>query len=170
MKSMMSEKRILNTTQITYCAIFIALSYIGALIKIQGGTIAFDSMPAYFSAIFLGPTLGALVGFVGHLLTATTSGFPMTIPMHMIIAIIMAVTVFLFGWFYKRTNLVIASIVAILLNGPIATLIVAYAAKAFGWPHSGLVFFYGLAPLLTLISAANVLLAGLLRIAIGKRI
>lgn len=158
-----------SVTQMTYCAIFVGLSYIGALVKIQG-SIAFDSMPAYFAAILLGPSLGAVVGVLGHLLTAITSGFPMTLPMHLIIASIMGVTVFLFGWVYKRSNYILASITAIIFNGPVSTLIAAYFSKLLGMQFSGWTLFYAMVIPLTLASAANVILAVILHKAIGKRL
>ncbi|QNO13872.1 ECF transporter S component [Alkalicella caledoniensis] len=158
-----------SVTQMTYCAIFVGLSYIGALLKIQG-SIAFDSMPAYFAAILLGPSLGAVVGVLGHLLTAITSGFPMTLPMHLIIASIMGVTVFLFGWVYKRSNYILASITAIIFNGPVSTLLAAYFSTLLAMQFSGWTLFYAMVIPLTLASAANVILAVILHKAMGKRL
>ena len=75
-----------TTVKLVYISTLIAISFIGSLIKIQG-TIALDSMAGFFAALFLGPLSGALVGSMGHLLTALTSGFPLTLPIHLIVAL-----------------------------------------------------------------------------------
>lgn len=157
-----------NATKITYSAILVGLSYVGALVKVQG-SIAFDSMPAFFAAIFLGPSFGAMVGFLGHLLTAVTSGFPMTAPMHFIVAIQMSFFVYSFGWIYRRANYALASIVAILLNGPVAALMAVPISTMLQLPFSGWDLFYFLILPLILASAANVLLAVMLNSALQKR-
>lgn len=155
--------------KIVYCAMLIALSMVGALIKIQG-SIAFDSMPGFFAALFLGPAAGALVAGIGHFLSAMTSGFPFTLPMHIIVTVEMAAFAFAFGWFYRRTNGIIASIVAVILNGPIAALIVVPTSTFFGLEFSGWPLFYFLLPTLTIASAANVFLACIVYKALEKRL
>ncbi len=74
--------------KLVYMAVLIALSYIGSLIKITG-TIAFDSFPAFFGALALGGVYGGIIGFLGHLFTAFLSGFPFTLPIHLVIAVMM---------------------------------------------------------------------------------
>ncbi len=158
-----------NTLRLVYGAMLVGLCYIGALIPIQG-SIAFDSMPAFFAAIFLGPSLGAMVGFLGHLLTAITSGFPMTVPMHIIVAFQMAFFVYSFGWIYKKSNYFLAGFTAILLNGPVAALMAVPISVMLQLPFNGWDLFYVLIIPLTLASAANVFLAIILHAAMGKRI
>lgn len=157
-----------TTLRLVYCSMLVALCYIGALVKIQG-SIAFDSMPAYFAALFLGPYLGAIVGFLGHLLTSITSGFPLTLPMHIIIAFEMAFFVFAFGWVYKRSNVIVASVVATILNGPIAALLVVPVSLMLKLPSGWEIFYASIIPL-TIISAANIILAAIVYRAIGKRL
>lgn len=53
-------------------ALFVALSFVGANMKIVG-SIAFDSMPGFLGALILGPLYGAAIGSIGHFLTAATS-------------------------------------------------------------------------------------------------
>lgn len=146
------------TVKLVYISILIAISFIGSLIKIQG-TIALDSMPGFFAALFLGPVAGALVGSIGHLLTAFTSGFPLTLPIHMIIALQMAVFIYIFGWVYEKTNEVLASILAIVLNGLVAVIMLAPVTIWFGLPLSGKAFIYAMVGPLTLASAVNIILA-----------
>ncbi|MDI6894757.1 MAG: ECF transporter S component [Bacillota bacterium] len=73
---------------LTRLAILIALSAVGASLKVPAltGTPALDSAPGYFAALALGPGQGAVVAAAGHLLTALTAGFPLTIAIHLVIA------------------------------------------------------------------------------------
>ena len=154
-----SEKS--TTSRLVYASMFIALSFIGSLIKIQG-TIALDSMSAFFASLFLGPVLGAIVGALGHFLSAFTSGFPLTMPIHIIIMMEMAVVVYLFGVLYKKYNPILANIVAIVLNGIGAVLVLAPITKLLGFPLSGKAFIYAMTIPLTLASAVNIVLASII--------
>lgn len=78
------------------CAMLIALCFVGSTIKIFG-SIAFDSMAAFLGALMLGPWYGAILGAGGHFLTALTSGFPLTVPVHIITMFSMALTMFFFN-------------------------------------------------------------------------
>ena len=147
-----------TTVKLVYISTLIAISFIGSLIKIQG-SIALDSMPGFFAALFLGPVSGAIVGSIGHLLTALTSGFPLTLPIHLIIGLEMAVFIYIFGWIYEKTNPIFASIIAIILNGLASVIILAPATIWLGFPLSGKPFIYAMAGPLTLASAVNVILA-----------
>lgn len=136
-------------------SLLIALSYLGSLIKIQG-SIALDALPAYYGALLLGPLPGAVIGFSGHLLTALTSGFPMTLPLHLFVACSMGITVWLFGYFSKNISQIAAVPVGIIFNGPVSTLGAAYVASLMGLGFSGKVMFYTLILPLTLTSAVNI--------------
>lgn len=116
-----------NTKQLVLCALFIALSFIGAQLKVFG-TIAFDSLPAFLGTLALGPAAGALIGFLGHLLTALTSGFPYGIVIHLIIAVFMAITMvvfFIMNAFMERRGahwifcVTVSSLLAAAINGPL---------------------------------------------------
>lgn len=106
-------------------ALFIALSFVGANFKIAG-SIAFDSMPGFLGTLILGPWYGAVIGAAGHFLTAVTSGFYLTLPVHIILMIAMAITMYLFGLTYRilksknSAAVIVSSIVAIVINGPVA--------------------------------------------------
>lgn len=152
------DKKMTNVRKLTMVGMLLALSAVGALIKIQG-SIAFDSMPGFFAALFLGPGLGALVAGIGHLLSAMTSGFQLTIPMHLIVAIEMAIFAYAFGWIYKKTNYIVACIVAIILNGPIAALLAVPTSVMLGLPFNGWALFSFIIAPLTIASAVNVILA-----------
>lgn len=106
-------------------AVLIALSAVGAFIKIPSptGTVALDSAPGFFAGVTFGPVEGAIVGAVGHLFSALTTGFPLGLPMHLIIAVEQAVWVAVFWWVSRHVNLVVAVIVATLLNGVVGALL-----------------------------------------------
>lgn len=150
-----------KTKKLVMMAMFIAISFIGANIKIFGGSIAFDSMPGFLGAMMLGPVYGAIIGAIGHLLTAITSGFPLTIPVHSVIAINMAVTMLVFGYIYnyfkakksKVTDIVLL-IVGTLLNAPISTYIVSFVVPA--EMKAGII---AMIPILTAAAIFNILLA-----------
>lgn len=154
---------------LVYISLFIAISFIGSLIKIQG-TIALDSMAGFFVVLFLNPVSGAIVGSVGHLLTAFINGLPLTLPIHLIVSLQMAVVVYLFGWIHKKTNLIVASLVAITLNGIVSVIMLAPLTTMLGLPLQGKTFIYVMVGPLTLASAVNVTLAGILHKIIKDRI
>ncbi len=159
-----------NTTKkLVYISMLVAISYIGSLIKIQG-TIALDSMPAFFAALFLGPVPGAIVAGIGHLLTSLTSGFPLSLPIHLIITVEMAIAVYLFGIIYKKTNGIIACIAGILLNGVAIVLVLAPFTVWLGIPLNGMAFVYAMILPLSLASAVNVILGYIIYKAIGDKI
>lgn len=81
--------------------IFLALIVIGANVKVLG-SVAFDSAPAFLGTLLLGPMGGALLGAVGHLVSAALAGFPFTVPVHLVVAVLMALTMYLYGRVYQR--------------------------------------------------------------------
>ncbi len=134
-------------------AIFIALSAVGALIKIPSpvGTIGLDSAPGFFAAIAFGYLEGCCVIAVGHLLTSAVVGFPLGIPLHILIAALMALWAIAFRWINRKTGFVVAAVTAILLNGVVSSLIMLFMG---GW---GAVI--GTMPFLVFGSAINVIIA-----------
>lgn len=158
MKGNVDKVSVDNIKVITRSGLLIALSAIGAMIKIQG-TIAFDSMPGYFAALFINPIAGGFVAGLGHLLTSITSGFPLTLPMHLMLTLVMGFIAYVFGALGKRFNGLIACIVAIFLNGPISTYIASMTAKGLGLPFNGSAMFSALVIPLTVASGVNIILA-----------
>lgn len=136
-------------------AIVIALSAVGGFIKIPSptGTVALDSAPGFFAALAFGPIDGAIVGGVGHLLTAATTGFPMGLPLHLYVAVQQAVWALLFWLVAKKVNLWLGVIVAIICNGVIA--------PALFIPIGGIGLFTGLLLPLTVGSAVNIIISAI---------
>ena len=155
----------MNAKRIVLLSLFIALSAVLSNIKIVY-SIAFDSLPAFLAAMMISPIAGGIVGALGHLLTAITSGFPFTVPVHLFIAIQMLVIVWIFGVLFKKMNQYIAMVVAIILNGPVATLLsgllIAYLNHSFTVKTVSSFFILMVVPL-TLASAANIVLAFILQ-------
>ncbi|CAH2212004.1 ECF transporter S component [Tepidibacter aestuarii] len=142
-------------------SMLIALSFIGSLIKIPGTSIAFDSMPAYFAALSISPLAGGIVGVLGHAITAYLSGFPLTIVIHSIIGVQMFLFVFIFGYVYKFTQIIVPIIFGVLLNGVVAPLILI--------PVIGFKMSVGFIIPLSIVSFANIYLAYILYKSLNKR-
>jgi riboflavin transporter len=134
-------------------AIFTALAAVGALIKIPSptGTVALDSGPGYFSAVSFGWLEGGIVAALGHILTAATTGFPLTVPIHLIIAAEQFLWAVVFWLVKDKINIWVAVVVATFCNGLIGDLIAI--------PLGGMGLFMALLPGLVLGSAINTILA-----------
>lgn len=146
---------------IVLTALFIALSFVGANIKIMG-TVAFDSMPAFLGALILGPLYGGIIGAMGHFLTALTSGFPLSLPVHLITMAGMAVTMIVFGLVYKFMNksnnllaIILSTIAGVLINGPLTLLVLTPLLL----PVMGKAGILGFLPILSLVAGINALVA-----------
>lgn len=112
----------MNTKKMVLFATLLALCVIGANIKILG-SIALDSFPAFLGALLLGPVAGAILGVMGHLVSALLAGFPLSVPLHLIIAIMMALTMYVFGTLYLKliasgrwTAIIVASLGGYICN------------------------------------------------------
>ena len=119
-----------SARQLAIMAIFIALSAVGSLFKIPSpvGSIGLDSAPGFFAAIAFGPWIGLIVIAIGHLLGAGIVGFPLTLPIHLAIAVGMGLCALAFRWLGRRGKspvwLVVAVVVTSLLNSVALGLIV----------------------------------------------
>lgn len=139
--------------RIAYMAVFIALSAVGAFIKIPSpvGTIALDSAPGYFSAIAFGYVEGISVIAIGHLLTSGIVGFPLGLPLHLFIAAQMALWAIAFRWIKGKIGIIPASIAAVILNGVVSSCTMFFMG--------GIGAVIGIMPFLAVGSAINVILA-----------
>ncbi|MDO6658250.1 ECF transporter S component [Anaerobacillus sp. 1_MG-2023] len=133
-------------------AMFIALSVVGALIKIPSviGSVALDAFPALVAAVLLGSRSGALIAGFGHLLSALIVGFPLG-PMHLLIAVEMAVLVWLFGALYEKSKRKTAVGFFLIGNGVVAPLPFLFML--------GMGFYMAIMPGLVVASAINLVLA-----------
>lgn len=133
-------------------AMFIALSVVGALIKIPSviGSVALDAFPALVAAVLLGSRSGALIAGFGHLLSALIVGFPLG-PMHLLIAVEMAVLVWLFGALYEKSKRKTAVGFFLIGNGVVAPLPFLFML--------GTGFYMAIMPGLVVASVINLVLA-----------
>src|SRR4051812_38910864 len=142
----------MKSRMLSLLALFAALSAVGAAIKIPAivGSVAFDVFPALLAAALLGSGAGALVGALGHLLSALIAGFPLG-PMHFLIAIEMAALVFIFAVLYKKNKKISAAILFILAN--------AFAAPLPFIFLMNMAFYVALVPSLLIGSIINTVIA-----------
>jgi uncharacterized membrane protein len=170
----MNTNKPINTKTLVIMALFIALSFIGSYLRIFG-SIAFDSLPGFLAALLLGPVYGATIGFLGHIFTALNSGFPLSLPLHLVIAVSMGITMYVYGLTYKAlkkrlsetATFIVTGLVGTLLNGPVS---LALSMTAL-WIMAGREVALGLLvllPPLILASVANILLSVILFKSLGK--
>ena len=150
-------------TRLVYLAFLVALSAVGANLKLPSltGTPALDSLPGYLASILMGAPEGALVISLGHLLTALTAGFPLSIPLHLLIATGMAACATVFSHIARR-SLWLAAIAGILMNG------VLFPAAFIPIPGFGPGFFGAMVMPLVVASGLNILGALALYLSLRK--
>lgn len=115
----------ISVKKLTVLAVLLALCIIGANIKFLG-SIALDSFPALLGAALLGPVAGAFLGIFGHMVSALLAGFPLTLPIHIMIGLIMGLTMLSYGYVRKRTvkpsikQMLLSDLVAYIFNVPVS--------------------------------------------------
>jgi len=123
-----------STTPYTYrvarVAALSALSVVGSFIHLPGPvqTVAFDSTPGFFAALFFGPTDGAIVCGIGHMATAVVNGFPLGI-LHLPIALGLALAGAATGSFNKKFGIIPAAAIGVVIN----TVLIVTAIPVLGW-------------------------------------
>lgn len=144
----------MNIKKVSLLALMIALSAVGASIKIPAvvDSVALDALPALLAAALLGPGAGAITGALGHLLSALIGGFPLG-PMHFLIAPEMAVLVWIFGVFYKNKK-ILAGLLFIVGNAFVAPIPFIFLMS--------MGFYIAIVPSLLIGSAINTVLAWIL--------
>lgn len=152
-----------KTLRISMLAIFIALAAVGANLKIEG-SIAFDSLPAFLAAMLMGGPEGAVAGAAGHLFSALLAGFPLTLPLHLVIAAEMGLICFAVGELVNKRGLPVwlGTVIAFVLNSFISPAVLIV------WPGFGWSACLALLLPLTIGSAANTVGAALLYFALKK--
>lgn len=145
----------MTAKRISFLALFIALSVVGGLIKLPSpvGSIALDSFPALIAAVWIGRNSGAIVGTVGHLMSALLTGFVLG-PFHFMIAIGMGIIIWIFGNLYKSFQPIIPNTFFIIANGLILPIPFIFIM--------GLPFFLSILPALFIATVINLILAAIL--------
>ena len=147
------RKTFFTARRVARIAILVALSGVGAFIKIPSptGTVALDAAPAFLAGGAFSPLEGSIVGVLGHLISALTTGFPLGLPVHLLVAAEMGVFVWIYGVIARKVNIWVAAVVAILLNG--------IGGAALMIPIGGLGLFTALVLPLTVGAVINVVIA-----------
>lgn len=148
-------------------SIFTALSAVGSLIKIPSpiGSLALDSSPGFFMALFFGPFEGSLVCGLGHLATAIVSGFPLGY-LHLPIALGMALAGAAIGLLNrpnKKWVFLPALVSGVIINTLLVFPLVPWLAAeiSIGWMIAT-----SYAPFLLVASCLNAIVAGLVYLGI----
>jgi uncharacterized membrane protein len=129
----LDTKKTSNALRVARIAIFTALSVIGSFITPYPliPTIAFDSSPGFFAALYFGVIDGFTITGLGHIVTAIINGFPLG-PIHYIIALGMALAGGAMG-FVNKTNkkwgFIPAAITAVAINTVLSVVMV----PTMGW-------------------------------------
>jgi len=149
-----------KTRLISEIVIFSALSGIGAMIPIPSpvGSIALDSFPGYFMALWRGLPSGALVCAIGHLLSSLRAGFPLGY-IHIAVMLLMALVGAVTAILNRKLGVISGLVGGVTLN----TAGVVLAVPVYGW---GILTV--LTPILLVASVVNAALAGIVHMAISK--
>ena len=120
----------INTTLLAKVSVLSALCGLGSLVPFPSpvGTIALDSFPGFFAALSFGRWMGALVCFIGHVITSLVHGFPLGL-LHSAIAVGMGLDGFVIGLLRKRAGVYPACIAGVLVNVglfPLATPVMGF--------------------------------------------
>lgn len=167
------EKSFLKTSptwRTARLAIFTALSAAGSVIKIPSpiGSLAFDSAPGFFVALFFGPFEGGLVCGLGHIATAAVSGFPLGI-LHLPIALGMSLAGFaiaLLNRFNKKWAFLPALAVGVIINTILVFPLIPWLSTD---PNIGWIIAVGYTPFLLTAAVLNAIIAGSVYVAVkGK--
>lgn len=142
-----------------------ALSVIGSFIHPPSPirTVAFDSSPGFFAALYFGALDGALVCGIGHLITSMINGFPLGI-LHLPIALGMTVVGGMIG-LVNHVNDRWGYLVAVPLGIAINSGLVVVMVPAFGWGAA-----LGLLPFLSIAAGLNGLVAALAYVGVRGRL
>lgn len=142
------------TRRIVFAGLLLALSVVGAFFKLGVYSIAFDSAAGFVAALLLGPGMGAVICSLGHLAAAAATGFPLTPPFHLLIAVTMAGVGAAGGLVARRLGLLVGTATLVVANGVVAPALLALVPNPMG---TGL--FQALVIPLTLAAAANAAVA-----------
>src|SRR5699024_61449 len=116
------------------------------------GSVALDVFPALVAVVLIGKKSGAIVALLGHIISALLGGMPLG-PFHFLIAIEMALIVWLFGYLYNHTRLG-STFAFIILNGLVASVPFIFVMS--------LEFYLALTPSLLIAATVNSVLAVIL--------
>lgn len=157
----------MQTKKITLMAFLIGLSILGSYITLFM-SIALDSLPGFFAAMSLGALSGGIVGALGHFMTALLHGFPLGLPTHLLVMLMMFCACYVLGHFYKK-NALLGIGGALMINWLISLLLSSLLSYAMGIMPTPLALFPLLLVPLLLGTLANLVPAVLIYRMLGER-
>jgi len=116
-------KKAPRTLLVARITVFAALSVVGSFIHLPSPvpSVAFDSAPGFFVALYFGPLDGFCVLGLGHMATAVVSGFPLGV-LHLPIAVGLAFGGAATGFVNRRWNFIPAVATGIAINTALVVL------------------------------------------------
>jgi uncharacterized membrane protein len=159
---MFGSKNVPRTYLIARITVFAALSVVGSFIQLPSpvSTVALDSAPGFFAALYFGPVDGFCVFGLGHLSTAIVHAFPLGF-LHLPIAVGLAVAGAAVGVVNKKWKVFPAVATGIAIN----TALVALAI-----PVMGMAATLAFAPLLFLAACVNGAIGAFAYLTIRRRL
>jgi len=155
-------KKTPRTVLVARITVFAALSAVGSFIHPPSPvqSVAFDSAPGFFVALYFGPLDGFCVLGLGHLATAVVSGFPFGV-LHLPIAAGLACAGAATGWINRKWNFIPAIATGIAINTALVPLAI---------PVLGVVGTLDFVPFLFLAAVLNGVLATAAYVGVRGRI
>ena len=162
-----SAKRTPKTLLVARISVFTALSVIGSFINPYPPipTIAFDSSPGFFAALYFGVLDGILITGIGHLVTAVIHGFQFGY-LHFIIAVGMALAGGAMG-LVNRANKKWGFIPAAITGVAINTVLSVILLPSMDWAWAALLT--GVTVPLLLAASVNAIVAAIVYLAVRAR-
>jgi uncharacterized membrane protein len=159
-------KKAPKTLLVARISVFTALCVVGSFIHPPSPmqTVAFDSAPGFFAALYFGAIDGALATGIGHIVTSIINGFPLGV-YHLPVAFGMALAggaMGLVNKVNKKWGFIPAAIIGVAIN----TAFVVVVVPLIGWA-AALAF----VPFLLLAASLNAIIAALVYVGVrGRRI
>lgn len=154
-----------KTLLVARMSVFTALCVVGSFINPYPPipTIAFDSSPGFFAALYFGVLDGTLVTGIGHLVTSIVHGFPLG-PLHYVIAFGMALAggaMGLVNRLNKKWGFIPAAITGVTINTALSVIMV----PIMGW--AAMLTYVALPVLLA--ASLNAIIAALVYVGVRAR-
>ena len=149
--------------QIARIAVFSAVSVIGSFFHLLPSsipTLALDSAPGFFAALYFGPVDGFCVTGLGHVATALINGLPLGV-LHAPIALGLAIAGWTVGYINRKWNFLPAVVAGIAINTGLVVVAI---------PVMGLAATLAFTPVLFLDACVNATLGTLAYLAVRRRL
>jgi len=161
-KFMFNSKKVPRTYLVARITVFAALSVVGSFIQLPSpvSTVALDSAPGFFAALYFGPVDGFCVFGLGHLSTAIVHAFPLGF-LHLPIAVGLAVAGAAVGVVNKKWKVFPAVATGVAINTALVVLAI---------PVMGMAATLAFAPLLFLAACINGAIGAFAYLTIRRRL